>query len=348
MLRTTVIMKTDLARSTEHIRKLTAPELDTMLFNQTQLILPIAEQHHGQHLKGEGDSFWITFPSVTAAAQAAIAFQHALRHAQIGQSEQDRLLMRAVIALGDALHKDNDIFGPVMALAARMEGITPANEIYLSHAAWLALNHAEIKTVFMDSVMLKGFDEPERIYRVIQQESIRVETQQVVVSADLGRFTTFARERSRENLGKALSQLETLAMVSTLPNNGRLRVMAGDSFILTFELPIQAFSAIDAWAQMWVEFLEQTDYDLPLRIGLHQGDYYIFRTHLFGDTINQAVWLTRYAAQMNKPDKATIVLSTEIYDALKDTQHAQRFQRDTIPPDIRDRFNSDHIYFLML
>ncbi|WP_432812932.1 adenylate/guanylate cyclase domain-containing protein [Pantanalinema sp. GBBB05] len=60
------------------------------------------------------------------------------------------------------------MFGDSVNLAARIESVTPAGETYLSQAAWLALNKAEVSTEFVDSFSLKGMSEPEKVYRINQ------------------------------------------------------------------------------------------------------------------------------------------------------------------------------------
>ena len=136
-LLTTVIMKTDWRDSTGRIRSLVEADLSVTLVEHKQLILRITEQHGGRAVKGEGDAFWLVFPSVTAAALAATAMQEELRLAQAGKGD-DRLAIRIAITLGDVLHQEHDIFGEAVNLTARIEGVTPPDEIYLSPAAWLA------------------------------------------------------------------------------------------------------------------------------------------------------------------------------------------------------------------
>ena len=60
-----------------------------------------------------------------------------------------------------------------MALTARIEAITPPDEIYLSPSAWLAVNQAEVRTTSVGSFALKGFGEPVPIYRI---EQVRAES----------------------------------------------------------------------------------------------------------------------------------------------------------------------------
>jgi class 3 adenylate cyclase len=110
----------------------------------------LAKAHDGRVVKAEGDGSWVVFPGVTAAALAAINMQEDLRLAQPGKGEA-RVAMRIVLSLGDVLEQGGGLAGDAVVLAARIEDITPPDEIYLSASAWLAMNKAELRAAFVDS-----------------------------------------------------------------------------------------------------------------------------------------------------------------------------------------------------
>ena len=163
-LRVTAILKTDISGSTPRFRSLPQADLSALLTEHREFVFRLAEGKEGRIVKAQGDGFWIAFPSVTAAALAAMAMEEELRHTQLNKGE-DRLSMRIVITLGDVLHEENDLFGDAVALAARIEAVTPPDEIYMSAAARLAVNHGEVRTTLVDAFALKGFAEPVPIYR---------------------------------------------------------------------------------------------------------------------------------------------------------------------------------------
>jgi class 3 adenylate cyclase len=164
-LRTTAILKTDLRGSTPTFRGLPEADPDAMLREHRAFVTRLAAAHDGRIVKPEGDGFWVVFPSVTAAALAAMAMQEELRLAQPGKGD-DRLAMRIVLTLGDVLHQEGALVGDAVVLAARIEALTPPDEIYLSAAAWLAVNQGEVRTAFVDAFPLKGFAEPVPVYRI--------------------------------------------------------------------------------------------------------------------------------------------------------------------------------------
>src|SRR5262249_61429560 len=87
MLRVTAIMKTDIRGSTVHFRMLPEVDLEALLTEHRQFVSRLAKAHEGRIVKGGGDRFWGVFPSVTAAALAALSMEEELGLAQPGKDE---------------------------------------------------------------------------------------------------------------------------------------------------------------------------------------------------------------------------------------------------------------------
>jgi class 3 adenylate cyclase len=137
------MMKTDIAGSTPQFRALLAADLQALLFGHRALAERLADVGGGKIFRLAGDGYWPEFPSVTDAAQSAIAMQEELLLQTA--SGDDRLSMRIVIGLGDvATQADGEIIGETLALVTRIADVTPADEIYLTQAAHLALTQSEI------------------------------------------------------------------------------------------------------------------------------------------------------------------------------------------------------------
>ena len=69
-----------------------------------------AAEQDGQIAKPAGDGYWLDFPSVTAAAKAAVAMQDAITLTRPVRGD-DRLSMRVVIGLGDVVALDDSGIG---------------------------------------------------------------------------------------------------------------------------------------------------------------------------------------------------------------------------------------------
>jgi class 3 adenylate cyclase len=81
-LRVTAILKTDISGSTPLFRSLPQIDLTSLLAEHREFVCRLAEGKEGRIVKAQGDGFWITFPSVTAAALAAMAMQEELLRTQ--------------------------------------------------------------------------------------------------------------------------------------------------------------------------------------------------------------------------------------------------------------------------
>ena len=106
-------------------------DLTALLAEHRDLLCRVGDAHEGRVVKPEGDGFWLVFPSVTAAALAAMSMQEELRLAQPTAGDS-RLSMRIVITLGDVLHADGGLVGDAVVLATRIEAITPPDQIYVA------------------------------------------------------------------------------------------------------------------------------------------------------------------------------------------------------------------------
>lgn len=197
-IRSTVIMKTDLCGFTSRVQTLSQGDLSELLNFHKEFTAAIVIRYDGHVLKGEGDSFWVIFPSVTNATLAAIEIQQELGLLQTGKGEDERLQIRIAISLGDVLHQDEDIFGDAVNLVARIESVTPADEIYLSQSSHLTLNKAEVTTELVDVFSFKGISQSENVYRVIQKHKTKVIRDQILVFTDLKKMNRYFDSNSDE------------------------------------------------------------------------------------------------------------------------------------------------------
>ena len=311
-LRTSIIMKTDMVQSTPRISKLSQKELSNLLNSQKQFISDIVAKNEGAIIKGEGDAFWITFPSVTTAALAAIEMHQNLRAMQAGRGEHNRLAIRIIIAAGDVLHLDGDMFGLPVVLVARMESITPGDEIYLSHAAWLLLNKAEVPTSFVNEFTLKGLPESERVYKIEQKHQTRTIHDQYIVFTDVGGWTKFVETHAVEDIERVLLEYDDLITQVCEKYAGIIRNTGGDSYFLTFTELAQMQLAVNNIQQNWPSIYNR--WQLELSLAVHKGAVNILRSYLFGRDINAASHIASIARRISHKSKFCVLVSRIVYN----------------------------------
>lgn len=286
MLRTTAIMKTDIRDSTVQFRMLPEVDLETLLTEHRQFVSRLAKAHHGRIVKAEGDGFWLVFPSVTAAALAAMNMQEELRLAQPGKGDA-RVAMRIVLTVGDVLEREGALVGDAVILAARIETITPPDEIYMSMSAWQAANKAELRAAFVETFTFKGFPEPLAVYRIEQTHRMRVVPDQYIVVTDL-RFGTIVGESSLRVVERILDGLLDLVSRVCADFSGTHRSTTGDSYLLTFPDAARAMAGVERLAEGWNAFQQQEGTSCSLNVAVHKGDLFAFRSYLLSRDVNLA------------------------------------------------------------
>jgi class 3 adenylate cyclase len=342
----TAIMKTDLRGSTPLFYAMAEDQLRKFLDEQKALISKLVAQHQGRIVKGEGDAFWVTFPSVTIAVQTAIQIQQEMVTRQVGVLNENRIALRIVISAGDVLHLDNDIFGPVVNLTARLETITPANEIYLSQAAWLALNQAEIATDLVGEFSLKGIELPEKVYKIVQSQRTIIFLDQIIVTSDLRDFLSYLQSSTTSDIENLLVNLETTVRAVCEENGGTIRVSSGDMFIFTFSEVHQALDAVEILCQRWDTFTAAHSIPCALAVGMHYGQLAVFRLFAYGEDIFVAALM---ADSLNKIRKGTTTSCVAISGMIQDRVLGTKWESQMHPMDVdklhpRLRTDGHHVY----
>jgi class 3 adenylate cyclase len=329
-LSTTVIMKTDIRGSTVRFRALPEVDLDALLTGHRAFVSRVAAAHDGRIVKPEGDGFWIVFPSVTAGALAAMTMQEELRLARVGKGD-DRLAMRIVLTLGDVLHQEGALGGDAVVLAARIEEITPPDEIYLSAAAWLAVNQAEVRTSFVDAFALKGFPQPVPVYRIEQTHRSRVIVDQYIVITDLSNYTALVARAPMAAMEQILNRLFELIDRVCREYSGTNRFEAGDLYCVTFPDPGLAMAAVERLEKEWDAFERGKGLGCPINIVVHKGELYAFRSFLYGIDLNVAVWVERATAPL-PPGDTSIFVTRQVRRDLLGTSWYKRLQPVDVEP----------------
>ncbi len=161
-------MFTDIKGFTERTSSASREQLIDLLKNHDSLLLPVITRFEGIVIKTIGDAFLVTFESPTNAVLCGIMLQDTLATFNSGKEEAEKICIRVAINIGEVEIRDGDVFGEAVNIAARLEGITEANEIYFTESVYLAMNKAEVPSSEVGAFRLKGLPESIKVYRVIQ------------------------------------------------------------------------------------------------------------------------------------------------------------------------------------
>lgn len=129
-------------------------------------LLPLIKRFKGVVVKSIGDALLITFRSPTDAMLCTMALQDAMHEHNLGVADDERIHIRVAANLGEVRVTKKDIFGEPVNVASRIEGITPADEIYLSEAVYMAMNKAEVPAQEVGFQQLAGIPNAIRVYSI--------------------------------------------------------------------------------------------------------------------------------------------------------------------------------------
>jgi TolB-like protein/class 3 adenylate cyclase len=138
----------------------------------TNTVMPAIASHGGRVVKNTGDGLLADFPSAVEAVRAAMAFQDSVYELSIDDAQDERILFRVGINIGDVIVGAHDIFGDGVNIAARLEGIAPAGGICLSASAYdQVCGKIGIEFADLGEQSLKNISRPVRAYAVIPDGS---------------------------------------------------------------------------------------------------------------------------------------------------------------------------------
>lgn len=160
------IVFTDIKGFTERTSRQTLEENQRLLQVHHQLLAPLFKAFGGRIVKSIGDAFLVTFESPTQAVLSGIAIQDRLWHHNRTAPENERLNVRVAVNVGEVRVESNDVFGEPVNIAARVEGIAEAGEVYFTEAVYLAMNKAEVPSQEVGAFELKGIPGKIRVFRV--------------------------------------------------------------------------------------------------------------------------------------------------------------------------------------
>jgi adenylate cyclase len=133
----------------------------------TEVIEPLVTRHQGRVFKSTGDGVLAEFGSAVNAVQCAVDIQERLAAANSTLPDENPIVLRIGVNLGDVMVEGNDLFGDGVNIAARLEGLAEPGRILISGTAYDHVRN-KVKVAFEDlgSQTVKNMAEPVRTYRV--------------------------------------------------------------------------------------------------------------------------------------------------------------------------------------
>ena len=136
-----------------------------LLESHRSLIRPLFARHRGREVKTIGDAFLVEFDSALQATECAVDLQQAL-HSQEASSPE-RVLVRVGIHVGDVIHKETDVYGDAVNIAARIYPLAGGGEICISAQVYDQVrNKVPFRFAKLEPRQLKNISVPIDVYRL--------------------------------------------------------------------------------------------------------------------------------------------------------------------------------------
>lgn len=128
------------------------------------------ERSSGRVVSTAGDSLLIEFASAVCAVECAIAVQRQMVARTSSEPEDERIVFRIGINLGEVIVDGDDIFGDGVNIAARLQALAAPGEVYVSSDVHRQVNgRLDVEFEDMGEQAAKNIAEPIHVFRVMPE-----------------------------------------------------------------------------------------------------------------------------------------------------------------------------------
>src|SRR5882672_8850621 len=139
-----------------------------LLQDHRSLLQPIFEKYQGTVVKTMGDGLLVEFASAVEAVNCAVQAQNEMRLTNERRRDNERVLARIGIHVGDIVHSGGDILGDAVNVAARVESITePGGICATRQVVDQVRGKVRCQLVSIGTRELKNIQNPVELYQVV-------------------------------------------------------------------------------------------------------------------------------------------------------------------------------------
>jgi len=172
------VLFTDLVGHTQMMQRLGDERGRDVLREHERITREVLKAHDGTEIKTDGDSFMVSFGSVSKAVECAIALQRAFDAWNRGEAQGgldprpltldpgEALHVRVGLNAGEPIAEDGDLFGATVILASRIAAQAGAGEILIPEPVRHLLAGKAFSFADRGEFVPKGFDHAVRLYEV--------------------------------------------------------------------------------------------------------------------------------------------------------------------------------------
>ncbi len=164
------VLFTDIAGSTAMTQALGDAGAQEVVRAHNRIVRAALTDHNGREVKHTGDGIMASFSKVTDSVDASMQMQReTMVHNQ--QNPELPLHLKIGINAGEPIVEDNDLFGTVVQLSARIVDKAQADEIFVSEIIKGICTGKSYKFNAKGGYEMKGFDGPMHLFEVIWRDA---------------------------------------------------------------------------------------------------------------------------------------------------------------------------------
>jgi adenylate cyclase len=131
-------------------------------------ISDLVQQYGGRVVDSPGDNILAEFKSVVDAVNSAVKIQRELAERNADLPDERKMQFRIGVNLGDVIDEEERIYGDGVNIAARIESLSDAGGICISHSAYDQIkNKLKFGYEYLGEHDVKNIREPVKAYRVL-------------------------------------------------------------------------------------------------------------------------------------------------------------------------------------
>lgn len=158
------LMFTDIVNSTAKTQELGDHGAQQMVHIHNQIVRTALINNYGKEVKHMGDGIMAVFPSSASSVEAAIEIQKNM--ANHNATQDLKFQIRIGINAGEAIAEENDLFGSVVQLAARVCAQAGGDETLVSGNVKNTYSGSRAAFASKGTRQMKGFAEPVEVFQV--------------------------------------------------------------------------------------------------------------------------------------------------------------------------------------
>ncbi len=165
--RLTTILAADIVGYSRLMGEDEAGTLTAVKSLRQELVKPKASQYRGRTVKLMGDGVLMEFSSVVDAVQFAVELQVALAKRNVDVPEDQRIVYRVGINIGDIIVEGDDIYGDGVNIAARLEELCEPGGAYIARSVFNQVQgKLDLTFEHLGEKEVKNIAKPVSVYRI--------------------------------------------------------------------------------------------------------------------------------------------------------------------------------------